>query len=429
MTRSASRRVVVTGWGVASPLGTTRAEFGEALLAGRSAGATIRSFDASAFPSQIAAEVPAFDLARRCPDWALGDLAPSCDRKLELGLLAAWEALQQANLPPDLPLEGLSLGTGLSSVLPAELEQELLPFLDAAGHFDHGAFAQRGLGLRWAAPRHDPGRAVRLLATLTGAQGPRATHFAACAASAQALGHAASWVARGRAERVLAGGMDSMIHPLGLASFTLLGTLTTRNDAPHAASRPFDHGRDGFLVAEGAAMLVLESLDSARARGATPLMELLGCGTSLDAYQATAPHPEGRGAELAMRRALQDAGLTPADVGYVNAHGTGTELNDPVEIKAFRRVFGAAAERVPISSTKSMHGHLIGAAGALEACAVLVALQRQCLPPTINIEEQDPECPADVVPNVARPAALQVATSNSFGFAGQNACLVFGALA
>lgn len=428
------RRVAVTGWGVATPLGLSRDVFARNLMAGVSCGAPIRAFDASGFACRIAAEVPPFDLAGRCPGWDLQGVSGSGDRKLELGLVAARDALDQAGLLPSAAARpdrtgvgGLSLGTGLSSVLVAEVERELAPFLCESGQFDHESFAAAGLADRWSTPRHLPGRATELLARLLRVDGPCSTHFSACAASSHAIGLAARWVARGQADRVLAGGMDSMLHPFGLASFVLLGTLTTRNDEPHRASRPFDRDRDGFLLGEGAAMLVLESLESARARGAPVLAEVLGFGSSVDAWQVTAPHPQGRGAALAMRRALKDAGLRPEQVGYVNAHGTGTLLNDPIEIQAFREVFGPAAERCPISSTKSMHGHLIAAAGAVEACAVLVALAEQRLPPTVNIEHVDPACPADVVPNTSRPAAFEAALSNSFGFGGQNGCLVLGA--
>ncbi|MDY0060185.1 MAG: beta-ketoacyl-[acyl-carrier-protein] synthase family protein [Myxococcota bacterium] len=422
-----SGRVVITGWGVASPLGNDRATFAHALLNGQSAGAPIRGFDARGFACRIAAEVPAYDLAASCPGWDLTALVGTGDRKAELGLLAAHQALAHAGLlEPGTGPDAISLGTGLSSVLVAEVEAELIPFLREDGEFDHEAFARGALPARRFLHRHLPGRTTALLAQLLGVTGPRATSFAACAAGAHAIALAGRWIARGEAERVLAGGLDSMINPFGLASLQLLGTLTTRNDRPAAASRPFDRDRDGFLLGEGAAMLVVESAASAQARGAPILAELLGSGSSLDAWHVTAPHPDGRGAVLAMRRALADAGRSPADVDYVNAHGTATPLNDPVEITAFREVFGPHADRCPISSTKSMHGHLIAAAGALEACAVLVALQHQWLPPTINVAHLDPACAADVVPNVGRAARLEVALSNSFGFGGQNGCLVFG---
>ena len=424
--RAGSRPVVVTGWGVASPLGSHRESFARSLMAGMSAGRIIRAFDASAFPCKLAAEVAPFCLDERCAGWDLRGLDTSGDRKLELGLIAAHDALSQAGLLGSTRLDRISLGTGLSSVIPAELEIELMPFLSPEGEFDHRGFAAGALWQRGTVARHRPGRAAELLAGLLRCPGPCVSHFSACAASSHAIGQAARWVARGEADRVLAGGMDSMIHPLGLASFILLGTLTTRNNAPQRASRPFDRDRDGFLIGEGAAMLVLESLGSARARGVPPLARVLGFGSSVDAHQVTAPHPEGRGAALAMARALQSAGLDPVRVDYVNAHGTATLLNDPVEIAAFRRVFGDHAPRCPISSTKSMHGHLIAAAGAIEACAVLVALREQRIPPTINLEQLDPACQADVVPNQSRAAELRVALSNSFGFGGQNGCLVLG---
>ncbi len=424
MSRSEDRRPVITGWGVATPLGHGREAFAAGLLAGASGAGPIEAFDATGFPCRIAAEVPPYNLNERTPGWSLAGVVGTGDRKLELGLLAAYEALAHARALAPGTVDAVSLGAGLSSVLPDEVERELLPHLDATAGFDPGSFARSSLRDLRSAPRHRPGRATRLLASCAGATGLQATHFSACAASAQAIGLAARWIRRGEAVRVLAGGADSMVHPFGLASFTLLGTLSLRNDEPHRASRPFDRGRDGFLLAEGAAMVVVESLASARARGVEPLAEVLGVGDSLAAHQVTAPPPAGRGAALALRRALADAELRPEDVDYVNAHGTATQLNDPVEITAFRRVFGSAAERCPISSTKSMHGHLIGAAGAVEACAVLVALRRQVLPPTINVDELDPQCEADVIPWHPRPARVRAALSNSFGFGGQNACLV-----
>ncbi len=415
-------RPVITGWAVVSPIGSGRGEFVRSLMAGRSGAGPIQSFDASGFPCKIAAEVR--DLPALEERLGLAPPEPHHDRKLELGMVAAHMALEHAGLTEPGQVGGISLGTGLSSVIPGEVDAELVPFLSGSGAFDSAEFARVALGSQTFARRHDPGATMEFLATLTGCRGPKATHFSACTASTHAIALAASWVRRGEADRVIAGGMDSMIHPFGVASFVLLGTLTTRNHEPEAASRPFDRDRDGFLLAEGAAMVVVESLDSALARGATPLAEVLGAGSSVDAHRVTAPHPQGRGAELAMRRALDDAGIAPAGVDYVNAHGTGTKLNDPIEIAAFRRVFGARG--CPISSTKSMHGHLIAAAGALEACVLLATFQEQRLPPTLNLEHVDPDCDADLVPLVSREARVDVAMSNSFGFGGQNGSIVLG---
>jgi len=257
----------------------------------------------------------------------------------------------------------------------------------------------------------------------TGATGPSAVHFSACAAGGQAIGQALRWVRRGGADVVLCGGMDSMIHPFGVASFMLLGALTTDPGPPAGANRPFHRDRGGFLIGEGAAMLVVEEYEHAKARGAQIHAEVVGYGSSIDAHNVTAPHPEGLGARLAIERCLRDARVAADDVGYVNAHGTGTELNDPIESGAIRAALGARGPTVPVSSTKAAHGHLVAAAGALEACVSLIALREQVLPPTLNLDDPDPACALNHVPIEARPARIDVALSNSFGFGGQNAVI------
>jgi 3-oxoacyl-[acyl-carrier-protein] synthase II len=272
----------------------------------------------------------------------------------------------------------------------------------------------------------EPNMPVAYLAGLFNAQGPSANCLTACAASSQAIGEATELIRRGDVDVMLSGGAHSMIHPFGVTGFNLLTALSTSNDEPTKASRPFDRLRDGFVLGEGAAMLVLEELEHALARGATIHGEILGYGTTADAYRITDIHPQGRGAIACMRMAIRDAGLTPDRIHYVNAHGTSTSVNDRVETVACKEVFGERAQQTPVSSTKSMMGHLIAAAGATETIVCLLAMRDQVLPPTINYENPDPECDLDYVPNVARPAAIEHALSNSFGFGGQNVSLVVG---
>lgn len=328
------------------------------------------------------------------------------------------------------PLEGptaVHLGTGLSSASVRELEADLVPYTGGDGSFDDRAYGAQCLTGASTSPwRHLTDEANRLIFTALNVSGPTSSSFAACAASTHAIGRAYRDVAAGRVDRAVAGGMDSMVHPFGMISFMRLGALSTSNEDPATASRPFDKDRDGFLLGEGGVLLVLETPEAAAARGATPLVEVLGYGTSMDAHAVTAPHPEGRGAYLAMDRALRDAGIDASRVGYVNAHGTGTPLNDGTESRAVRDLWNAkGAAPPPISSTKSMTGHLIAAAGALEAVACVAALDRGFLPPSINIRTLDPLCDVPVVDAASAPDAdLRVAMTNSFGFGGQNGSLI-----
>lgn len=344
-------------------------------------------------------------------DGVSDDLDFPDDRK---GALAA-AALADAALPDVRDARvGLWLGTGLSSVTPAELRDDLYPHL-IAGAFDRAAMA-RDLSRDRAAPRrHEPDRVTRVLAARIGAV-THATSFSACAAAAMAMGEAARAVARGEVDVALAGGHDSMLHPLGLLSFVVLGALSP------SGGRPFDQDRDGFLIGEGAAILRLEREVDARARGATVLARWLGSGTSVDAWNVTAPHPEGEGAALAMRRALADAGLQPGDVHYVNAHGTGTPVGDRAEALAVARVLG----EVPVSSFKGAVGHTIAAAGAVELALCLAAFRDGVLPGTVGLRSRAADCPANVLsdPVARRP---DVVLSNSFGFGGQNCCIALGA--
>lgn len=430
------RRVVITAASVLGPTAHDYESFAAALRRGDSGGAQVSLFDASAFPTTIAAEVKGFD--EEVAFSRLSKLDPSLqdtgqrreDRKTALGVAALLSLVDVAG-EVDWAGQGcaLHLGTGLSSASVAELEADLVPFVRERGRFDREAFA-RGLAER-ASPspwRHLTTEVNRLIVGALGLRGPSSTNFGACAASTQAIGRAYRDVQAGRVSRALAGGMDSMIHPFGMISFMRLGALTTRNDDPTGASRPFDKERDGFLIGEGAAMVLLESLEAAQARGATVLAEVIGYGTSMDAHAITAPHPGGVGARLAMARGLRDAGISPADVDYINAHGTGTRLNDGTEARAIGELWAeaGAGEAPPVSSTKSMTGHLVAAAGAIESVACVASLDKGFLPPTINLQEIDPECAhLDVVgEGVGRPAEVRVVMNNSFGFGGQNAALI-----
>jgi 3-oxoacyl-[acyl-carrier-protein] synthase II len=400
--------VVVTGMGVVSAAGVGAAALSEALAAHRFCGSPA----GSALPVQQVARVPVpVPVHPDFPD----------DRKAALAFLALDEALHDAGLTgpaapwPHPASRSVFLGTGLSSVTPDELEQDLFPFL-VDGRFDRDAMARDVDPSRPAPRRHLPGRVTAAVAARVGAEGPCGTSFSACAAAAMAIGDGLDAIRSGRASVAIVGGHDAMIHPLGMLSFVVLGALSP------TACRPFDLGRDGFMIGEGAAFFVLESAERAAARGARARAVLCGAGTSADAWNATAPHPEGAGAEAAMRRALADAGLHPADIGYLNAHGTGTPLGDAAEVAAARRVFGDA---LPISSIKGAVGHTIAAAGAVEAAACILAMEGGFLPGTVGLATRDPSLPGALLtgPVAARPRHV---ISNSFGFGGQNASLVFG---
>ncbi|HET8538472.1 MAG TPA: beta-ketoacyl-[acyl-carrier-protein] synthase family protein [Anaeromyxobacter sp.] len=425
------RRVAITGAGVVSPVGVGVPAFFAGLREARSGVGPIRAFDATGLATRIAAEVTGLDAAAAARDVPEpGRAALLRDRKSLFGLAAAREALADAfgargpgpwHAPERV---GVSVATGLEVF---HLE-DLAPHVQA-GRIDGAALAAAVAAAPAGGHLQIPADlGARAIARAAGARALFAVNVSACAAGAQAIG--AGWLAirDGAADAVVAGGYDSMVNPLGVAGFCLLEALSRANDLGSAASRPFDAGRDGFVLGEGAGMVVLEELGAARARGATVHAELLGYGSTLDAYRVSDPVPGEAGAIAAMERALAAAGLAPGDVDYVNAHGTGTRKNDPAETRALRRVFGAAADRLPVSSTKSQIGHLIGAAGAVELVASIFALREQVLPATINLRERDPECDLDYVPNVPRRAAVRRVLSNSFGFGGQNAALVVGAL-
>ena len=425
---SVERRVVVTGMGMISPVGRdSESSWGE-LCEGRSGVGPVTLFDASAFATRIAGEVTGFRLSDYRPDahrWV------EHSRTTQLALAAATLAVRQSGLDDGATLDrgrfGIYMGSG-------EGQQDFGGFAELvhrssrAGVVDTAQFTR--LGLRTLHPvregDQEPGGPAGHLAAVFGASGPNATCQTACAASAQAIGEATEILRRGDADVMLAGGTHSMVHPLGLTGFILLTAMSTRNDEPTRASRPFDRDRDGFVLGEGGGVLVLEELEHARNRRATIYGEVLGHCSTADAFRLTDSHDEGRGAIAAMKGALEDAMINPDDVDYINAHGTSTPSNDSIETLAIKRVFGHLAYRMPISSTKSMTGHLVSAGGAVEAIACLHTIRDGVLPPTINLENKDPECDLDYIPNVARERRVDMILTNSFGFGGQNTTLILG---
>ena len=423
------RRVVLTGAGVVSPIGSGLERFFDGLRRAAPGVDLIQSFDASGFPTRIAGEVRDLGLdavAVGGPEAELGRR----DRKVLFGLAAAREALGQAfGGPSPCPCYrpervGLFCATGLEVFHLGDVVGRL-----RAQGIDGSLLRQQpeGSGAGPSALQLPADLAVRVLAREAGIRGLRQVNVSACAAGTQALGEALRAIREGAADAALAGGYDSMVNPLGLAGFCLLGALSRSNELRGAASRPFDARRDGFVLGEGAAFFVLEELGAARARGATVLGELCGYASSLDAFRVSDPDPDQVGAAQCIRRALEDARLEPERIDYINAHGTGTRKNDPAETAAIRQVFGRHADRLLVSSTKSQIGHLIGAAGAVELGATLLALREGVVPATINLESPDPACDLDFVPLVPRRAAVRLALSSSFGFGGQNAAIVIGA--
>ena len=402
-------RIVITGMGAVSPLGNDLESTWAACRSGSSGVGPITQFDASALPTRIAAEVRGFD-----PVAHLGvKEARRTSRCIQLALVAAREAVADSGV--DVAAAGEDAGVLVASGVGG------LEFLERSTITLHEQ------GVRRVSPFTVPAMIADMPAGMIaiehGAKGPNFAVVSACASAAHAIGEAAEWIRRGDASVVIAGGTEASVCALGIGSFNAMQALSTRNDEPQRASRPFDRDRDGFVMGEGAAMLVLEELGAARARGARIYAELSGYGATADASHITAPEPNGDGARRSVLRALQRAHATPQDVGYINAHGTSTPLNDAAETKAVKAALGEAAATVPMSSTKSMHGHLLGAAGALEAVITVLAIRDQFVPPTINLEEPDPECDLDYVPNVGRAQRIDLAISTSFGFGGHNACL------
>ena len=408
-----SRRVVITGLGTVNPLGTDTAAFWQRAKAGESGIGPITRFDASEFGARIAGEIP---------DFSDRDVLESREaRRMDIfsryAIVAAVQALDDAGLPPerlDPDRTGVLLGVGFGGLDTLEAEFAHL--------FKRGPRGVHPL----LVPKMISNIAAGHIAIRINARGPSYTVVSACASANDAIGEAYRWIKDGATDVILGGGTEAPVTPLSVAGFSALKAVSTRyNDTPEQASRPFDGRRDGFVIGEGSGVLVLEELEHAKERGARIYAELAGYGATCDANHLTAPHPQGRGAINAMRMALTTAGLQPGEVDYVNAHGTSTQLNDATETTAIKKVFGDHAAELKVSSTKSMVGHLLGAAGAIEAITTALALHEQFFPPTINQEEPDPGCDLDYVANAGQAGPIRNAISNSFGFGGHNAVLAF----
>jgi 3-oxoacyl-[acyl-carrier-protein] synthase II len=422
-----NRRVVITGMGSITPLGFSVEETWRNLLAGKSGIRPIAIFDAETFPTTFAAQVGDFDLAPFVKSTAPFE---KTGRNVRFAMAAGHMAMEDAGLLAggyDPERTGIYLGSGEGTLDFASLADSILAGVKPDFTVDTARFAEKGFK-RFDATREieqEPNMPANHLACEYGIAGPSFSCLTACAASTQAVGEALELIRTGRTDVVLGGGTHSMIHPLGVTGFNLLTALSTEHkDEPWRASRPFDRDRAGFVLGEGSTIMVLEELSHAQARGAKIWAELTGFGSSADAYRMTDIHPEGRGPAAAMRAALADAGLRPDQIDYISAHGTGTTENDKVETLAAKLVFGPYAPKIPMSSVKSTLGHLIAAAGATELMTCVLAIRDQVLPPTMNLENPDPECDLDYVPNAARQAKVEVCLSNSFGFGGQNDSLV-----
>jgi len=404
--------VVVTGIGLVTPLGLDRHSTWDGLVAGRSGIDHISLFDAEHFVTRIAAEVDDFDAAA-----SLGRKeSRRLDRFAQFACVATVEALEDAGIDmaaEDADRVGVLIGSGVGGIITITEQHEIMlnrgpkrvsPFL---------------------VPMMLGDMASGQVSMMIGAKGPNFSTVSACATGTDSIGEALEMIRRGRADVIVAGGTEAAVCPIGIAGFNSCMALSTRNDDPQAASRPFDMGRDGFVLGEGAGLLVLESLDHAEKRGAKVMAELVGYGASSDAHHVTQPHPEGEGAARAMKWALADAGMAPEEVDYINAHGTSTQMNDKFETIAMKKMFGDHAYDLTVSSTKSMTGHLLGAAGGIEAGFSVLSIMEGVIPPTINIDEPDPDCDLNYTPNTAALQAVDVAMSNSLGFGGHNASLVF----
>lgn len=423
------RRVVITGLGMINPLGNDVETVWEQLKTGKSGVGYTTIFDASKFPTQISAEVKNWDISQIGEDSKLWEFR---GRHTKFAAGAAKQAVDSSGVLDsiDNPRRfGVYLGSGEGNQDFSSFATMMAAGLDDEGNLDLVKFMQKGMDILnpQLELEQEPNMPVGHMAAMFNAQGPNANCLTACAASSQAIGEATEIIRRGEADVMLSGGTHSMIHPFGVTGFNLLTALSTNNDDPQGASRPFDRLRDGFVLGEGSAMIVLEEYERAKKRGAPIFGEVLGYGSTADAYRITDIHPDGRGAIACMRMAIEDAGLNPSDINYVNAHGTSTSVNDRVETRSCREVFGADADKTPVSSTKSMMGHLIAAAGVTEMIVCLLAIRDNTLPPTINYQNEDPECDLDYVPNEARETECKYALNNSFGFGGQNITLVVGA--
>ena len=412
------RRVAVTGVGLLTPVGIGTEETWQALLAGRSGIAPITRFDASKFPSRIAGEVKGFEPTH----WigAREARSTAADPFIQYAIAAGSMAMSDAGLTIEAELcerTGCFVGSAMGGL--ATIEATYKSYLEKGPRHGISPFFPTQLAINLAAGH---------LAMKYNAKGPSYAQVSACASGAHAIGDAYRAIRRDEVDVMICGGTEAVLTPLGVGGFCAMRALSTRNEAPAQACRPFDLDRDGFLMAEGAGILVLEEMEHAKRRGAHIHAELSGYGATADAYHVTAPAPEGEGAQRCMGLALKDARLAPGDIDYINAHGTSTKLNDAIETTAIKAVFGEHARKLMISSTKSMTGHLLGAAGSVEAAFCALTLARGQVPPTINYTTPDPACDLDYVPNTARDARLRHALSNSFGFGGTNACLVFSAI-
>ena len=405
-------RIVVTGIGVVSPVGLSRDSTWKNLLAGVSGIDHIAAFNPEDLETTIAGEVKGFEPT----DYMGRKDARRMDRFSQLAVAAASEAVEHAQFA-DLNGNGervsVMVASGIGGIITLS---EQIGVLDARGPRRVSPFL---------VPMMLPDMASGHVSMSLGAQGPNYSTVSACASGGDAIGQGQTLLRMGVADAVIAGGTEAAICPIGVAGFNSVKALSRRNDEPQKASRPFDALRDGFVLGEGAAILVMETLENARERGAEPIVEMAGYGSTSDAHHITQPHPEGEGAARAMEMALKDAGMSPEDIDYINAHGTSTPLNDRSETLAMKKVFGDEAYKIPISSTKSMTGHLLGASGALEAAVSALAIVNSAAPPTINLEEPDADCDLDYIPHVARRGRIRTAMSNSFGFGGHNVSLIF----
>ncbi len=411
----AKRRVVITGLGCVTPIGRNREAFWKAACEGRSGVSTVTHFDTTGFEVRIAGWLPDFNPEPLIPPRD----ARRIDRYAQFALVAADEAARDSGLDlakEDLDRAGCIIGSGIGGLQEIEEQKAIL--------------LQRGPDRvsPFLIPKMMANSAGGLIGIRLGLRGPNFTVLTACASASHAIGDAYFNIAYGMADLMLTGGAEATITPLGLAGFIACKALSKRNGEPARASRPFDRERDGFVMGEGAGILVFEELEHARARGARIYAEVLGFGATCDAYHITAPEPDGTGAARSMAVAIRDAGLDPADVTYINAHGTSTQLNDAMETRAVKRVFGDHARKLAINSTKSMIGHLLGASGGVELIQTALSVAHGVVPPTINYENPDPECDLDYVPNVAREVDVSVAMCNSFGFGGHNASILIGKL-
>ncbi len=405
------KRVVITGMGCISPLGNDVSTLWSNMLAGKSGVGLITHYDTSRFEVKIGAEVTDFDAVAL---FGARD-ARRMDRFVQFAMAAAIQAVKHANLEiseANRDRIGVILGTGIGGMGTLFQQMEV--------YFSRGPDRVSP----FLVPMMLPDTAAGMVAIQLGVRGPNMAVVSACASGTNAIGEAAEVIRRGDADVIITGGSEAVITPIAMAGLGVMNALSTRNSEPERASRPFDKGRNGFVMGEGGAILIIESLDHAKARKAQVLGEICGYGTSNDAYHISAPSENGAGAALCMQIALDNAGLSVDDIGYINAHGTSTQLNDKSETAAIKTVYGNHAYNIPVSSTKSMTGHLLGAAGALEALICVKVLLEQVLPPTINYETPDPECDLDYVPNQPRPARVQNIMSNSFGFGGHNASII-----